>query len=180
MGMAVEIKIDAEDLRQLIRAINNLPGEIKAKAMARAMHRLRDMARTQIVRRNAERTDLKQAEIRKKTTAYFNAGGNTIEIVERSGWIPLYALGATQTKRGVRVRLRGSYKSAFIAKMGSGHVGVMKREGTGRLPIRELFGPNPSHDITNNPDVYLEVMAGLINGHLAPRIMHEIGRLLPR
>lgn len=177
--MTVEVHVDASDFEALGRAINNLPGEIKAKAMARAMRRLRDMARTRVVRRSAERTDLKQSVVRQVTTAYFNAGGNSIEVVEKSGWISLYELGATQTKSGVRVRLRGSYKSAFIAQMASGHKGVMKRRGKDRLPIRELFGPNPAHDITNNPDVYLDVMAELIEEYLAPRVLHELGRLLP-
>ncbi|MBD9390142.1 hypothetical protein IB237_23355 [Agrobacterium sp. AGB01] len=148
--------------------------------MARAMSRMRDMARTRVVKRSAERVKLSPKQVREITTARFNAGSNTIEVIEKSGWISLYKLGATQTKSGVRVRLRGSYKSAFIAKMGSGHSGVMKRVGSARLPIRELYGPNPAHDVTNNPDVYLTVLAELIEDHLAPRVLHEIDRLLPR
>jgi hypothetical protein len=42
-----------------------------------------------------------------------------------------------------------------------------------------LFGPNPAHAITNNPEVYLDVLAEIIRDHLAPRMLHEIGRLLP-
>lgn len=176
----MEIVFDASELEALGKAINRLPGEIKTKAMGRAMRRMRDMARTRVVKRSAERTDLTQRKVRELTTARFNAGGNTIDIIEKSGWIPLYELGATQTKAGVRVRLRGSYKSAFIAKMASGHSGVMKRTGKARLPIRELFGPNPAHDVTNNPDVFLKVLADIIEDHLAPRVLHEIDRLLPR
>ncbi len=63
--------------------------------------------------------------------------------------------------------------------MDSGHVGVMKRVGTARLPIRELFGPNPAHDITNNDAVYLAVLAEVIETALAPRVLHELGRILP-
>ncbi|KAA3510113.1 phage tail protein [Agrobacterium rosae] len=176
----MEVVFDASELQALGRAINRLPGEIKAKAMGRAMRRMRDMAKTRVVKRSAERTDLPQRKVRELTTAYFNAGGNTIEIIEKSGWIPLAVLGATQTKSGVRVRLRGSYKSAFLAKMASGHRGVMKRTGKARLPIRELYGPNPAHDITNNPDVFLKVLAEIIEDSLAPRVLHEIDRLLPR
>lgn len=174
------VVFDASELRVLGREISRLPGEIKAKAMGRAMRRMRDMAKTKVVKRSAERTDLPQRKVRELTTAQFNAGGNTIEITEKSGWIPLAALGATQTKSGVRVRLRGSYKSAFIAKMASGHRGVMKRTGKARLPIKELFGPNPAHDITNNPDVFLEVLVEIIEDNLAPRVLHEIDRILPR
>ena len=175
-----ELRFDASEIAAVGRAIGNLPGEIKTKAMARAMRRMRDMARTRVVKRSAERTDLKTGMVRKLTTAHFNAGGNTIEVIERSGWISLYKLGATQTSKGVRVRARGSYRSAFIATMGSGHTGVMKREGKARLPVRELYGPNPAHDITNNPDVFLKVLAELIEDHLTPRVLHEISNLMPR
>ncbi|MGO6707614.1 hypothetical protein [Rhizobium leguminosarum] len=178
--MTAELRIDASEIDHLSRAIANLPGQIKAKAMASAMRRMRDMARTRIVKRSAERTDLPTRKVAAITKAFFNAGGNTIDIVEKSGWISLYDLGATQTKTGVRVRARGSYRSAFIAEMGSGHRGVMKRVGKERLPIRELFGPNPAHDVTNNPDEFLKVLSELIEDHLAPRLLHEIDRLLPR
>lgn len=178
--MTAELQFDASEIEQLSRAIANLPGQIKAKAMASAMRRMRDMARTRIVKRSAERTDLPTRKVAALTKATFNAGGNTIDIVEKSGWISLYDLGATQTAKGVRVRARGSYRSAFIAEMESGHRGVMKRVGKKRLPIRELFGPNPAHDVTNNPDEFLKVLAELIEQNLAPRVLHEIDRLLPR
>lgn len=177
--MVAEVRFDASDFVTLGRAFRNLPGDIKVKAMNRAMRRMRDMARTRIVKRSAERVDLPQSRVRKITTAYFNAGGNTIDITEKSGWISLYDLGATQTSRGVRVRARGSYRSAFIAKMQSGHRGVMKRVGKERVPIRELYGPNPAHDVTNNPDEFLDVLSDLLEDELMPRIVHELGRLLP-
>lgn len=178
--MSAELTFDTSELEALGRAISRLPGDIKSKALARSMRRMRDMAKTRVVKRSAERVKLSQKEIRALTTAYFNAGGNSIEIIERSGWIGLYKLGATQTKVGVRVKARGSYRSAFIAKMDSGHQGVMIREGKARLPIKELYGPNPAHDVTNNPEVFLQVLAEIIQDHLAPRVLHEIDRLLLR
>ncbi|MBB3965940.1 hypothetical protein [Rhizobium metallidurans] len=174
-----EVIFDASEIEQLGRAIGKLPGEIKAKAMASAMRRMTQMARTQVIKQSALRTDLPPSRVRRITTAHFNAGGNTIEVVEKSGWIPLYDLGPRQTKTGVTTRYRGSYASAFIARMGNGHAGVMKRAGKARIPIRELFGPNPAHDVTNNPDEFIKVLASIIEDHLAPRVLHEIGRLLP-
>jgi hypothetical protein len=156
-----------------------LPGDIRDKAFARAGKRVTDMARTRYIKRAAPRLKLAQKVIRDKTTARFNAGGNTSDVVVRSGWIPLAKLGARQTGKGVTVNLRGSYRSAFLAGMASGHKGVMMREGAARLPIRELFGPNPAHDITNNDAVYLSLLAEVIDEALAPRVLHEIDRLLP-
>lgn len=174
------LNVDSRDFEHFSRAIRKLPDEIKAKAFARAARRVTEMARTRIVQRNAERVKVPKNVVRALTTAKFNAGGRTQEFVIRSGWIPLYKLGATQTGSGVRVKLRGSYKAAFIATMKSGHTGVMKRDGARRLPIRELFGPNPAHDITNNPDEYLEILASVIQENMMPRVVHELGRILPR
>lgn len=177
--MTADLRLDASEVLNLTRAIRRLPDEIKVKAMARAMRRMREMVRTRIVKRSAEHTRLPPGIVRKLTTANFNAGGNTQEVIVRSGWIHLFKLGATQTSRGVRVRSRGSYRHAFLATFGSGHRGVMMRVGSGRLPIRELFGPNPAHAITNNPEVYLDVMAEVIEDNLAPRVLHELVRILP-
>jgi hypothetical protein len=178
--MTAELKLDVSEIEALGRAIGRLPDAIKTKAMASAMRRMREMARTRIVKRSSEHTKLPPGIVRRLTTANFNAGGRSQEIVVRSGWIHLYQLGATQTSRGVRVRGRGSYLHAFLSGFKSGHRGVMMRVGDQRLPIRELFGPNPAHAITNNPEVYLQVMAELIEEHLLPRVLHEIDRLLPR
>ena len=178
--MTATLTLDTSEIEALSRAIGRLPEAIKTKAMASAMRRMREMAKTRIVKRNAEHTKMPPGIVRALTTASFNAGGNTQEVVVRSGWIPLAKLGATQTSRGVRVRGRGSYQHAFLAGFKSGHRGVMMRVGSARLPIRELFGANPAHAITNNPEVYLQVMAELIEEHLLPRVLHEIDRLLPR
>lgn len=175
----MQLVFDASEIDVLGRSVARLPGEIKAKAFARAMRRMRDMARTRIVRETSRRTDLPVGMVRALTTAAFNAGGHSVEVVMKSDWIGLAKLPHQQTAEGVRVKGRGLLKSAFRAKMKSGHVGVMIRSGSERLPIRELFGPNPSHDITNNPDEYVKVLAQLIEEHLAPRVLHELGRLLP-
>lgn len=178
--MTVQVRFDASELEQIGRAFARIPGEIKAKAFARAMIRMKDMTRTRIVRQSAQRTELPVGMVRALTTATFNAGSATIEVVERSGWIGLYKIGAKQTATGVRVKGRGDIAHAFVATMKSGHTGVMIRTGKGRLPIRELFGPNPAHDVTNNPDEFIKVLAEVIEDHLAPRVLHEIERLLPR
>lgn len=176
----IEVHADASDFAHLARGIARLPEEIKVKAASRALRRITQMARTRIVKRSAERVDLTQARVRALTTVHMNAGGNSADVVMRSNWIALFKLGATQTAKGVRVRGRGSYRSAFIAAMGGGHEGVFKRQGKVRLPIHELFGPNPAHDVTNNPDVFLQVLAELIEERLLPRYLHEVENLLPR
>jgi hypothetical protein len=173
----MDIRFDASELAQLGRVFQRLPAELKARAFSRAMGRMRDMARTRVVKRSAERTDLPPSIVRAITTAKLVGGGAAIEIAERSGWIALSRLNAKQNSKGVAVRGRGSIRHAFILKSGS--KAVMIREGDERYPIKELFGPNPAHDIVNNEDVFLKVLVDLIEDHLAPRVLHEIERLLP-
>jgi hypothetical protein len=185
--MLSDLKIDDRDLVQLRRAIERVPGEIKVKAMNQAMRRMTQMARTLIVDRNAKHVKLPKEIIAKLTTTSFNAGGNTSKITVESGWIPLQRLGAVQNATGVYVNLRGSYRHAFIAAMKSGHVGVFQRIPGTHMPgnpakeqIRELFGPNPAHAITNNPDVYLDVMTQIIEDNLYPRFVHELEFILSK
>ena len=175
---AVSVHVDARDYEQLARALNHLPGQIKAKAIARALSRVGEMARTQVVRRAAQQSGMPQRDVRSRTLS-FNAGGTTQEIVMRSEWWPLYKLGgARQTKTGVTVRNWGHHRGAFIAGMRSGHEGVFRREGKSRLPIRELWGPNPVSFVLDHPDEYEAILAEVAETALVPRLVHELDRLL--
>lgn len=192
----MRLEMSSDDIADLERAFLRLPGEIRTKAMRRAMTRLSQTARTRIVARLGPHTNMPRSIVAALTTAHFNAGGNTSRVVVESGWIPLHKLGAVQSGTGTYVNLRGSYRHAFIAAFGSGHVGVLRRiPGTQmksasrqkrsgkpqkREQIRELFGANPAHAVTNNPDVYLDVLAGVIEDYFFARVVHEIDRLLPR
>lgn len=174
--MAVDVRIDSSDFRHLAAAIAGLPQDIKVKAISRALRRVGEMTRTRVVKRTAERIDIAQKHVRERILL-FNAGGDTVELIARSGWIPLYKLGARQGKSGASVANRGTYPGSFIATMKSGHAGVFKRVGDERLPIRELFGPNPASDIFNHEDVYAEVLHDVAEQYLVPRVLHEVERL---
>lgn len=175
--MTAQLTIDASEVERLGREISRLPDEIKAKAMSRAMRRMGQRARTEYVRMSSKRLSVPPSLIRRIVREAMSAA--SIDLLVRSPWIPLRALGARQTRSGVSVRLRGSYRSAFLATMSNGHRGVMKRSGKSRLPIFELYGPNPAHDITNNPEDYLDLLSQMIERELMPRMLHELGRLLP-
>jgi hypothetical protein len=57
--------------------------------------------------------------------------------------IPLSAFPYRQTRRGVTVSVnngaRKLVRSAFVATLASGHVGIFRRRGKDRLPIDEAF-----------------------------------------
>lgn len=175
----IGLHFDASELDQLGRAFQRLPIDIKLKAFNRAMGRMRDRARTMIVRLSAERTDLPIGKVRERTTARYNPGSAEIEVRERSGWIPLSALGPKQGAKGVKVRGRKMIAHAFVLKSGSKAVMIREQGGDGRYPIKELFGPNPAHDVINNPEEFQDLLVDLIEQELAPRVLHEIERLIP-
>lgn len=61
--------------------------------------------------------------------------------------VPLVAYPHRQTKKGVSVEVNRGKRTliagAFVATMKSGHLGVFRRRGKGRLPIDELRGSRP-------------------------------------
>lgn len=174
----VGIAIDTSDFRSMQAVMLRIPGEIKAKAFSRALGRMRNMAKTRIVRQAAKDSSMRVRDVR-KVTAAFNAGSSTTRIVMRSGWTPLYGMGgARPTKSGVAVRGWGNHKGAFIATMRSGHTGVFVRSSSKRLPIKELWGANPVSPIHKDEQKYLKILTDLMQDHYAPRVLHELDNIL--
>jgi len=62
-------------------------------------------------------------------------------VIVKGNPVPLMAFKPRQTKKGISVTIKKGHrtmlKSAFIAQMPSWHIGVFKRVGRRRLPIRE-------------------------------------------
>ena len=184
--MSVEMYVDSSDFSRLSTKLAHIPAEIKAKAFSRALRRVRNMAKTQVVRRAAKDSGLRYSDVNKITRA-FNTGSDTARIVMRAGWIPLYKLGAArQTGRGVSVRKWGAHKGAFIATMRTGHTGVFVRVSGTRMEkknkeqIRELWGPNPVSNVLRDDEKYLRVLSKVMQENFVPRVEHEINRILSR
>jgi Prophage minor tail protein Z (GPZ) len=176
--MSVQFSADSSDFARRSAAIGKLPAAIRHRAFASAMRRVGDTATSKIVKRDAQRIKVPQKIVREKTRVF--TFGDTSEISVKSGQLSLAKLGGRETARGVSVPLRGSYKGAFIAAMKSGHEGVMKRVGASRLPIHELYGPNPASDIVRHEPVYQQVLGEVMDTVLIPRFLHELSRILPK
>jgi hypothetical protein len=174
----VAIVYDARDFWRLSKEFGRLPAEIKAKVAARAMSRVAQMGASRVGKLSADRVNVPSGLVRERTKA-FQREGEAVVVV-RSNWISLANIGARQTRTGVTVRARGSYRHAFVAAMKSGHTGVMLRDSSKRLPITELFGPNPAHDITRNPADYQDLIDDVAKNYVLPRMLHELSRALPR
>lgn len=181
------ISVDSGEVRKLRQLIESLPAEIREKAMRRAMGRVRQMAKTQIVRRSAEKVNLQQKYVRKAVSTSFVAkGDSSMEFLIRSGWVRLYEMDPQKAETALSVRFptaRASFRRAFIAKIRR-DVAVFQREERGdgsfvpRGPVHELFAANIANAIHRDEDYFVKVLTDIIAERLEPRLMHEIENLL--
>jgi hypothetical protein len=132
------------------KAINRFGQFGKAAGRAAAMagrDALRTL-RTESSRRIRERKAFKLSAVNRALSLSFPSSSSDLADLE---WrmdvsgkpMPLSSLSPRQTSKGVSVSINAGkrvlIRSAFEAKMPSGHEGVFMRAGKGRLPIRELF-----------------------------------------
>ena len=130
------------------------PGPFK-RAVVRSLRKagstaLRDM-RSEAVKRIRARKRIKPKYISRALSLRRARGSDIASMqwaVDVSGEpVPLVAYPHRQTAKGVSVEVnrgkRTLLKGAFVATMRSGHEGVFRRRGKGRLPIDELRGSRP-------------------------------------
>lgn len=93
----------------------------------------------------------------------------------------IYFKGTRQLKAGVKSAAYNqakTYPHTFISNMRSGHRGVFVRQGKGRLPIKELFGPGVPKSM-----VQLHIIRAMNNkgqSEFTKRFQHELSRRLNR
>ncbi len=185
--MSIEVQIDSKDVERVTRHLQQLPAQIRSRVIARAMKRVASQANTAIVRDIASLTDLQQKHVRSRVATLYNSGAMTMDTKVLSSFIPLIEIGGRRmqkilgmsAKKHARMlakagqQTRGSFRTAFIASVKHGPA-VFRREGSGRGPLDELFGPNPAHAVEADPERYSNVLNGIINQYLLPRLVHEI------
>lgn len=151
MGIGLEIHWDDSEVRlwqgthmesAMLRALNRAGVDTIRRTRAEANRRVR------------ERKAVKVSEASKGLHMVFPSSAKNWEtLVWKLGFsgkpIPVIKYGRPrQVKDGVAVTInvgkRVTIKSAFIAKMKSEHLGVFKREGKKRLPIKELLSTRVS------------------------------------
>ena len=110
------------------------------------------------------------------------AGSYSVTFGYRGNVIPLIRFDTHFSKDGristrvLRASSRQVLDHAFVAQMG-GHTGVYEREGKGRLPIRELFGPSAVQAFYAHEET-VDKMNDAILGVYNERLDHEISRVL--
>lgn len=148
MSVRIEVTWDKSGISGLA------PGPLR-RATVKALRKagataLRDM-RSEASKRIRTRKAIKPKYIARALTLRRPSGSDIASMawaVEVSGEpVPLVAYPARQTRRGVTVEVNRGKRTlipgAFVATMKSGHQGVFRRRGPGRLPIDELRGSRP-------------------------------------
>lgn len=159
------------------------------KAMANAVNRAVDTAKTEASRKTRETYTIKNkdvaATIRIRRASMANL---TATVTSRGGVVALSKFQVTprqpqpKRKKPVIVRVKrgggGPIPSVFVAKMQSGHIGVFSRAGKSRFPITQHYGPSVPQMIGNpSVKVWIEEKAAET---LEKRLDHEINRVLGR
>lgn len=173
MALLPRVTIRADQTGRIFSAVD--------QAAIRALNRAIASVRTDATRRLAQEMGLRAKTVRDRLKIIPAKNGQLeATLVVGGKRIPIKEFAARQTRQGVTYRGPGGartlIKSAFIAKMRSGHIGVFERRTTKRLPIVERFG-------ASLPFVAVKqkiLQAGLAVGEAAFRknLEHELGRAL--
>jgi len=91
--------------------------------------------------------------------------------------------GGRRPKRGVSVlvkreRGRKTISGSFVARMKSGHLGVFRRKGPARRPIKQLYGPSVPNILSNQP--VLTRIKAKAEDRLKDRMIHHSRRQMER
>ncbi len=180
LGIVVlDVRADFDAMGARLRAVGNQAPHV----IRRAINRVGDKTRTQVVRALARQTGAKYGTIR-RAMRYVRANYGRLDyrIVARGTFMPLSAFAARQTRAGVSAAPWGKrqlFRGAFIAASLGGGVYVREvKEGrrAGRLPIRQLYGPAIPRELLR--DAVRETFERAAAAELVPAVEREVGALL--
>lgn len=180
------IELTAEQIDRAERLLSHIP-EAAPKAMANAINRAAETARTEAARKVREKYYIKHGDVI-STIRITKASPDNLEasVVSRGSPIALSKFRITprqpQPRRRAPVIARvtkgggGPIQGAFVARVGSGHIGVFNRVGPARLPIVQRYGPSVPQ-MLGSPTV-TEWVEQKATEKLNERLDHEINRIL--
>jgi len=182
------ITVHAEDLMRARELLQCIPGGVQ-QAVMRAINRAADSSKTAASKKVREKYTAKNRDILSTIRIRKASTGNLSAVVTSMGGVlPLSKFQVRPSapdprrKTSIVVRVKkgagGTIKHAFVAKMGSGHVGVFHRVGTSRFPVEQNFGPSvPQMLGSESVSKHIEARA---QEQIVLRLEHEIGRLLDK
>ncbi|MED4572842.1 phage tail protein [Brevibacillus agri] len=190
------IDFTAEQMAKAERLLRHIP-DAAPTALARAINRAAESARTAAARKVRETYFIRHKDV--TDTIKIRGASPTklsASVVSSGSVFPLTAFRVSpkrpQPQKAANVRWQkgkafkvvarvkrgegGPIKSAFVAQMRSGHVGVFKRAGKERKPIDQFYGPSVPQ-MLGNPSV-TDWVNEKAKETLDQRLDHEINRLL--
>lgn len=195
------IEITAEAVERVEAILAGVPNGAE-RALSNAINRGISRVKTGAIRRVKEIYTVQSGAFNEATRIRVNKArtGNLVGFVSFAGYkIPLYKFKVTPTAPGVKKQVRAAvmkggmtpYEDAFIAQMGSGHIGVFERTGAQGIASRLARAKKPNkhtETIKEIPGLAAAQMVGnakvietleeeaqqLVN----QRLEHEINRLL--
>lgn len=184
MSKLIEIKFDDKRLKSIQKMLREVPQKM-GMVMLRSINRTTTSSRAEIARQIAAVVTTKQGVIKKgidRQKATKNYWRGELDITRRR--LPLKEFKAKQTKKGVKYKIEKSggrklAEHAFIATMRSGHEGVFRRKGDGRLPIAELRGPSVGGVFEGAAGIAQRVIEHA-SGRLETNIMAQIKYILEK
>ena len=148
----MSITIDVKGLQEGLVKIDALSGETK-RATSKAINTAIPKIRNAIVDKTTQNYFISKANVKKTIDVKrANPSGLSAFIRSKGRPVALTKFRVTQKRppkrkgRTVKAQVMrngggGTIPNAFIARMGSGHIGAMYRKGADRYPIGQFHGP---------------------------------------
>lgn len=148
----MSVTIDVKGLREGLVKIDALSGETK-RATSKAINTAIPKIRNTIVDKTTQDYFISKANVKKTIDVKrANPSGLSAFIRSKGGPVALTKFRVTPKRppkrkgRTVKAQVMrngggGTIPNAFIARMGSGHIGAMYRKGADRYPIGQFHGP---------------------------------------
>lgn len=148
----MSVTIDVKGLREGLVKIDALSGETK-RATSKAINTAIPKIRNTIVDKTTQNYFISKANVKKTIDVKrANPSGLSAFIRSKGGPVALTKFRVTPKRppkrkgRTVKAQVMrngggGTIPNAFIARMGSGHIGAMYRKGADRYPIGQFHGP---------------------------------------
>lgn len=181
------ITLDAGQVARAEAVLRHIPGGAP-KAIANALNRAAEGARTEAVRKVRERYLIRAKDVN-ETIRVRKASADDHRVIIRSTGTSMAlskfritpsAPPSKQRKNPIVVRVikggGGPVKGAFVARMASSHIGVFHRAGRARLPLVERYGPSVPQMLGHESVTqYIKEQAA---DRVEKRLDHEIERML--
>ncbi|MFP4976382.1 phage tail protein [Paenibacillus sp. CN-4] len=184
----IDLRGETRGVRDALRRVGALDSDVR-KAVYSALNRVSQRVKTESGRKVREtyvtkaKTVTEQVVMRRGSVSSLSS-----ELRWKGGNIPLLQFRTNpkaptpgRPARPVRaaVKRAGGNKKvdgAFLARMGSGHVGVFRRSGRRRLPVEELYGP--AVPVMLNNEEIVEHLERFAADEMDKRLEHELNRRL--